>query len=187
MKTALAKDYAAERTTLMDKLKLSIVPEFVPFSQCRNKKDSPKPGDLSVNWSVTLMRGDREVITTDYMQGIGHIRGYKFQFNKVSMDEFEGLKRVCETGLPVRVHASPPHQFYKVTPPTREDFIYSLIMDAGVLDYTSFEEWAVCIGYNPDSRKDEKVYRECLKIALALRVNLGGSNLEALREAFQDF
>lgn len=184
MSTVFKKDYAAERTALMDKLELSIVPKFVPFSKSRNKKENPKFGDLSVNWRVTLMRGNREILTTDYMQGIGHISGYSHSARK-TIDFVEAVKTVCETGKSFRALRNLPHM--SAVEPNREDFLYSLIMDSDVLNYTSFEYWAESTGYNPDSRKGEKVYQACLKIALAMRSGLGDSNLETLSELFQDF
>lgn len=45
---------------------------FVPFSQSRNAKaEDGKPWE-SLNWRVTLKRNGREVLTTDYAQGVAY-------------------------------------------------------------------------------------------------------------------
>jgi hypothetical protein len=71
--------------------------------------------------------------------------------------------------------------------PSAADVLYSLALDASVLDSATFEEWASELGYDPDSRSAEKIYRACLEIALKLRAAIGDAGLEQLREAFQDY
>lgn len=43
------------------------------------------------------------------------------------------------------------------------------------------------LGYDPDSRKAEAIYKACLEIALKLRNALGEDGLAKLREAAQDY
>lgn len=63
--------------TAMERHGITVRAAFVPFSQSRNAKPDPKPGDLSLNWKVTLLKDGREVLTTDYQAGIGHAPSYK--------------------------------------------------------------------------------------------------------------
>jgi len=46
--------------------------------------------------------------------------------------------------------------------------------------YQSFEDWAGDYGYDPDSRKAEKVYRACQKLCSDLVGLLGKDTVEAL-------
>ena len=71
--------------------------------------------------------------------------------------------------------------------PELRDVLYSLSMDASVLDSSCFEEWANELGYEADSRKAEGIYKACLDIALKLRNALGEAGLEKLRTACQDY
>lgn len=53
-------------------LGLTVESVFVPFSRSRNKAEK----NPSLNWKVTIKRNDREVLTTDYMAGMGHCPNY---------------------------------------------------------------------------------------------------------------
>ena len=67
------------------------------------------------------------------------------------------------------------------------DVLYSIVSDSDVLNYSTFEDWAENLGYDPDSRRAESTYRECLKHAIALRVAIGSDGLDRLQAAFQDY
>ena len=67
------------------------------------------------------------------------------------------------------------------------DVLYCLVMDALILDYSSYEEWAPELGYDIDSRKGEQVYKDCIKQSLALKNLIGHEALEKLRELYQDY
>lgn len=173
---------AADRNAIFEKLGLTMEAVFVPLSQSRNaRKKHP-----SLNWSVTLTAkgGKRLAITTDYMQGIGHIPGFKHA-SRLSVDDADAIKKTCETG---RIHKPGFTKLGdKLPPPTMDDVLFSLLMDSSAMDYATYEEWANEMGYEQDSRKGEAIYHQCLKIALKLRAIIGNDNLEALREAYQDY
>jgi len=57
--------------------------------------------------------------------------------------------------------------------PTAADVLSSLLVDAAVEDYSSFEEWAADLGYNPDSRKAWGTYQGCLMMAARVRAFCG--------------
>jgi hypothetical protein len=166
--------------------------EFVPFSKSRNAGEKHK----SLNWKVTLMKNERDVLTTDYMAGSGHCpahnskppHGYP---NHKSMWERDSIAWECENGFPTTYLGSMSGFMRKSKSapivPDPVDVIWSLTRDADVIDYPTFEQWARDMGYDEDSRKAEKIYRDCLEIALKLRAGIGEQALSELREAGQDY
>ena len=174
-----ASDMAADRFAIIQKLGLEYSAEFVPFSKSRNRHES-RP---SLNWRVTIKRGNQS-LTTDYMQGCGHIEGFKQTIGRLSIDENEAIRHTCET----RKLKRPGYLERGVQPePRLEDVLYSLVLDTSVLDSPTYEDWAGEFGYDVDSRKGELTYRACLEIGLKLRVMLGNDNLEKLRDLYQDY
>lgn len=163
---------------------------FVPFSQSRNKGEKYK----YLNWKVTLRVNGNNILTTDYSAGVAHCPGY----NKITPSDFSGTRSVfqkivtnaeCEKGKPVKkvsrfdtcLHES------NYIMPNSADVVYSLFMDSDVLNYSSFEDWADCMGYDKDSRQAESTWRDCLTIALSLRAALGESGLSKLQTIFEDY
>ena len=182
---ANSKDTIADhRRWIIDSLGLEYSAEFVPFSQSRNAKEKNR----SLNWRVTFKRG-RQSLTTDYSQGVGHIPGYSTQPYRNNGWYYDYAKSVAESGK-VRIDVRYETRLaggVSLPIPSREDVLYSLVMEAGVLDFPKFEDWAADFGYDPDSRKGEAVYRACIVIALELRSMIGDVNLAKLRELFQDY
>lgn len=167
---------------------LCIRSKFVPFSQSR-RKDDKYP---SLNWHVTLLRGTKEVITTDYMSGSAHCPAYKnpslFPGDKKAVDKYTTDKRIaeeCETGRATWNNFS--RGCGRKIEPDPVNVIWCLIGDCDVLDAGSFEDWAAECGYDTDSRSAEKTYRDCLEIALKLRAVLGDDTLRTLRDAGKDY
>ncbi len=173
---------------------LSMTAEFVPFSKSRNVK----PGDdgkvwRSLNWKVTLIRedryGPRDVLTTDYAQGIAACPAHKASVKALgshgSLMRDGAIDQEIETGRAYREAFNGRGE--KLPPPDICDVVHALVSDASVLDSSTFEDWAGELGYDPDSRKAEATYRACLEIALKLRNGLGESGLSTLREASQDY
>ena len=161
---------------------LTVESEFVPYSRSRKAKEKW----LSLNWKVTLKQNGRKILTTDYSAGYAHAPSYnKRDYNTV--DGRRLVERECETGKAHRIGALGlmPKNNDSIKPESR-DVIYSLITDSDVINYGSFEEWARDFGYNSDSRKDEKIYQQCLGIALKLN-QIGAEALADLQEAFQDY
>jgi hypothetical protein len=160
----------------------AIVPElryeadFVPQRKSRNAGEKER----SLNWKVTLSTPGGS-LTTDYMQGIGHMPGYQ-QSNTVEQnkkrEEAAEFGTTKEPGQTIRG---------KINGPDLCDVMHSLLTDLDVLDHPAFESWAADLGYDTDSRKAEATYRACLEIALKLRAMLGDSKISELREAFQDY
>jgi len=176
-------------------LGLTVEAEFVPWSKSRNKDEratdwSGKPTkrpQRSLNWKVTLKRGDREILTTDYGAGTAHCPGYRQGDN--SVDQARLIEYETEVGLMGFIGASGvllPKGGRKIVPDTA-DVIASLARDSDVLDAAGFEEWASDLGFDTDSRKAEAIYRACLEIALKLRAAIGEDGLTKLREAASEY
>lgn len=203
----------AERIqSVIAELGLAMTAEFVPFSKSRNAKPG-KDGKVwrSLNWRVTLTkrqlaRHDDQgqdykhtpILTTDYSQGEAHCPAYKASVkvlggrNCIMRDE--AIAAECETG---KTHVARDHAGvgvgyqlitqHKIADPSIVDVVCSLVSESDALDHGSFEEWASNLGYDEDSRSDEKIYRACLEIALKLRNGIGEAGLAKLQEACQDY
>jgi hypothetical protein len=154
--------------------------QFVPFSKSRNAKEKHR----SLNWVVTLIHNG-VTISTDYMQGVAHIPGYKLGARRTSeVDEQE--KYAVENGKVPR--SVSPAGFSKPIPrPELADILYCLLTDGEAIDYPTYEEWADNLGYDRDSRKGEETYRACVIIGLKLRQMFGDAELAKLRDLFQDY
>lgn len=169
-------------------LGLTLRSEFVPWSKSRNAGEKSP----SLNWKITLRKDGRDILTTDYMAGVGHCPSYQASVkdlgNKDSVMRDGYIRRECETGhraMPIVGSAS--RSMGMPINPNFADVLHSLASDADAIDAGGFEEWAENLGYDTDSRKAEATYRACLDIALKLRNALGEQGLATLREAVQDY
>ena len=184
-------DYAIARNEmreLLDSLGVTVECEFVPLSQSRNAGEKHP----TVNWRATVQRETarlggarilRDVLTCDYSQGVAHLKGYDQMQREGwlrSVDGADAIKSACEYHQPrdPRIHA---------VAPTREDILGSLATDSDVIDYATYDDWAPNLGYDPDSRKGEAIYRACLETALKLRAAIGDEKLRELCELASRF
>jgi hypothetical protein len=178
-----------ELDSFIESLRIKYAATFIPQSVSRNAGEKQK----SLNWRVSLERNGR-ALATDYMQGIGHVPGYRQAFGRLSLAQAE-VKRAqeaaAESGKYPRVDSRGElHSFLPGKPlpaPLLRDVLYSLVLDSDVLDSAGFESWAGEFGYDTDSRKAEATYRACVEIALQLRALLGGETINKLRELFQGY
>jgi len=69
-------------------------------------------------------------------------------------------------------------------PPTAADVLGSLLLDASA-EGVGFEDWCTDLGYDSDSTKAARTYRECLLLALKVRAFLGNDQalIDELRAA----
>lgn len=191
----------AKRQAIMDRLGLSIVSTFVPFSQSRNKAEKSP----SLNYRVTLRRAApppnapafSEILTTDYSMGSGHCPAYSAPVKELgshgSITREATIRWECEhgkrgwatdsMGVVMARHGA------RTAPilPQPLDVMHSLMSDADVIDASTFEDWASNYGYDTDSRKAEAMYRQCLELALKMRNGIGEAGLAELAEAFRDY
>jgi hypothetical protein len=192
------RDYevAAEKfSALLVKHKLTIVAEFVPYS----KSENAKPGKLrekpwrSLNWNVTLKRDGRDVLKGRYAQGEGHSPAYKALRAKGAgrTDTIHARLAIdAELERGVRVYAQEENSLrfaMPVTPrspilPSARGVWEAYVRDSDVLDAGTFEDWALNLGYDPDSRSAEAIWKTCVENALALRAAIGDVLLTELRE-----
>jgi hypothetical protein len=164
--------------------KVSVDAAFVPYSQSRHKADKWE----CLTWRVTLRVDGREVITTDYAQGVAHCPAHS-KFGLRTYERRKAIEHEIETGRVARHLTSSDYvaSGLPIPPPAVADVLYALVSDASVLDYPSFDTWAEDNGYDLDSRKAEATYRTCLDIALKLRAAVGDVGLRQLQEASQDY
>jgi len=119
----------------------------------------------------TPQDGDYGEFCLFYSMGFGHAKKISQALKNISpkcvayAEQIESLRRMKSY----------------IPQPKLEDILDSLAMDvAGVIDHQSFEDWAGDYGYDPDSRKAEKVYRACQKLCSDLVGLLGKDTVEAL-------
>lgn len=182
----MTTDYTALDATIAE-LGLTYTARFVPTPQPADKVQHPQ-----LHWSITLEKG-RQSMTVAYHQGCGHVTGYESIKTPTPYDrqrKADMIRRTCETGKVWRYMASVDYWAetnQKQPAPALRDVLYCLVMDASVLDFARFEEWANEYGYDTDSRQAKATYRLCLEQALQLRALVGDSGLVKLREAYQDY
>jgi len=167
---------------VLDGMGLSIAVKFIPWSLSRNAGEKYP----SLNYKVTLLKNEKEILTTDYMMGCAHCPSYS---SRETYNSRQAVKLECEEGFEAKETWSDGNYIVnKKKPmfPDIVDFMYSISMDAEVLDY-DFKDWASCFGYDEDSRKAEKIYNECLEIALKLSRTIGNDGINKLREIYQDY
>lgn len=188
MTTTNAVDYAAKLSEIVPDL--SYAAKFIPQSNSRNAVEKAH----SLNWVITLNRGPHS-LTTDYMQGIGHVPGRPSCLRMTLFVE-ENDKHAAETGRGKWYQCDGTDGQEKgfhmlrdrrIPAPSLPDVLHSLVMDSTALGYADFETWAEEYGYDTDSRKAESVYKQCLEIGLKLRAMFGDKKLSELRELFQDY
>ena len=71
-------------------------------------------------------------------------------------------------------------------PPTLQDVISCLLMDTSDIEQ-DFEDWASDLGFDPDSRKAEKMFKACQKTGEDLERMFGVQELEDMRTMFEDY
>lgn len=194
--TTYTDENAEARAEFIASLAIDYSATFIPQSVSRNRDEKNK----SLNWRVKLSRNGVS-IETDYMQGIGHVPGYRHSlphtlyFEQIRKD----IDAASETGRyphePFRVHKHEhgerldvvSHLVKPLPAPSLEEVLYSLTMDASAWRMT-FDEWASEYGYDTDSRKAEASYRACADIGLRLVRMLGGhETFEKLETLFGGF
>jgi hypothetical protein len=185
----------SEPQKTVDELGLTIESEFVPFSRSRNAKVNPKLHERSLNWRCTLKRFGRVMFSFDYSAGVAHCPAYRADKIKLgtpnSVDRVDETIKETETGRtdfpsPYQPLAKAHARGVQIEPDTL-DVIFSLVTDAEAGEHPHFEDWADSVGLDTDSRKAEAAYKACVETFLQLRVSLGDSGFEQLRNAFEDF
>lgn len=186
----------AEFIAILEKLGVTLAAKFVPFSQSRNRgNDNHK----SINWLIDVKRADRVILKgVEYGAGIAHIPGYQAisaalagtqaaarYFGRVveSGEYMPALAADCKTNRARALSLAYGQSWGKLAdlpPPELASVMGCLFMDCDVLNYAKFEEWAESLGFDPDSRKAEGIYRACLEQALTLKNSIPHAEFERL-------
>ncbi len=168
-------------------IKTRFVPASLQTDEWRKK---------SFNWNVELLFKERPLLTITYSKGWGHSpnararppgksamssRLIETARLRMQLDEIE-KGRLCRFDWNTFTFYTVMGSAGVIPPPTVAEILCSLASDSSVLDYASFEDWAPCLGYDPDSISAKAIYDQCLKIGLALRNNLGNEKFETLCE-----
>ncbi|MHA6860362.1 hypothetical protein [Ralstonia pseudosolanacearum] len=183
------KDVRQEFEQIAKGLGLKIETQFVPFSISRNAESEHK----SLNWKVTLS-SIRNKMTFDYSKGIGHLPYPSvFQLSRHQRSVVnQAIDSAVETGIARKIARGA--MAFTIMPgkeefptPNLQEVLYSLVQDADVMNYLTYEQWSSDFGYDPDSRKGEKVYEECRTQASKLiDVVGGGDKIQNLRDILQE-
>lgn len=175
-------DYKEARETLTSEsqaLGLRIECEFVPLSRSRNAKEKWP----TVNWRVRLMRSDRLVWEGDFQQGIAHLKTPR-GFDPSRVDGSNAMRQACEKGIGFWDRTVIPD--VRAVEPGLADILHALLLDAGAIDEGSFEDWASSLGYDPNSRKAESIWRACIETGLKLRAALGDERFRRFQSLAQE-
>jgi hypothetical protein len=134
--------------------------------------------------TVTAVIG--EVVDNTEVQS-ENVKGSKSRIESITILQYQG--RIMSTnyifGDGAAYRAASPSKKEKLGRVKPEDVIYSLLVDAEVLSYTTFEDWAGSYGYDLDSRKAFACYEACLRSAHHLKTLLK-DDLKDFQEASQD-
>lgn len=168
----------------IEKYNLRIESRFIPFRESRNKDNKFK----SLNWKISIFRGVRKILETDYSCGEAHCPAYKKKWEspylkKLAIDAEVTYGRIAKKGWGTSVDTSANK---KIEPDIR-DVICCVVRDADVINYSDFSSWADEYGYDTDSRKAFDTYQECIKFATSLISAVGIGGVVELTEAFSDY
>lgn len=190
------REVSALVAAIAERARLSAEFTFVPFSlspnaaPTRGVSGSAEPWQ-SLNWRVTIRRDGRDVLQCRYATGTAWAPANAWSESSQSSRaikraaiaaEIETGRRAIPPGpgagaADVKTGGKP------IAPPPVADVLESLARDADVLDAGGFEEWAGNLGFDPDSRRAEAIYRECLDNTLKLSAAIGPAVMAELRLA----
>ena len=172
-----------QQWALDNNLKLSYI--FVPFSVSRNRQEKLK----SLNYIVSL-QSDKNIISTEYMKGQGHIKyTSKVDFKNQPSSKEHTMKQAvnysCESGKWENDYRLKHDVKFPV--PSIDEVLFALHCDSDVNNYLGFEDWADCTGYDSDSITAKNIYEACQKIAKDFNKLLTASQRTELAELLQDY
>ena len=168
---------------------------FVPWPQSRSGRPEGAgfiaTDDLNLNWKAIFWAG-KAAVTADYSQGIYCIPGAQALVRKDgwTIYTYNAVKRACFEGkgyIHGGVLGTNPFFDRPLPKPAADEILHALVHDAEVLNYSGFEAWAGDCGFDPDSRKAEKIYNECRDIALRLRALVGVQAFDELPALLSEY
>ena len=168
----------------LESQKISMKADFIAWKDSRNAKEKYP----SLNYSVSIFKNDRLILTTDYMMGCAHAPSYSqsrkdYDYSKLLEWECNNWRKGKYTMSLSQIMGVKDSNIL----PHLVDVMYHLSLDSEVLNYETFDSWAGDFGYNADSITHQNLYNQCLSIALKLNNGLGSDTLKELREMYQDY
>ena len=181
----------------IDSLGIDYTAVFVPQSASRNAGQS----NPTLNWRVTVKRVRPgylpdspivEIISTDYMQGIGHLpearypKGSAYWLRSLRT---EREKQAAETGKAAERYFEAMGGWTNaksIPAPLLRDVLHSLLLDGAAAD-TTFHDWCSEYGYDDDSRKALSTYDACRDTGHQLQRTFTAAERATLSELFQDY
>lgn len=189
-----------ETTTKQEPSVIERLAKFNLLIQC-----SPPSGEVDEDWphiayAVTITRNGNALWTGPYKLGVGHVKIPTItqglpcikggvQFTQDELYTWNALKVKPNANIqPKALQASLCAKLAVVqnVSPTLQDVLHSLLMDSSAMDET-FSDWCANFGYDDDSIKALETYQACAKIGQALSKSFTPSELQELREIFQDY
>ncbi len=134
----------------------------------------------SSHWSVRLVCNGKS-LCTKYSQGAAY-RVYS-RFNEGKCPTKRAVKHNWSGNISFHDHKILMSTLPTV--PVLTDVLACLVMDSSSVDCSNFNDWCSDLDYDTDSRKAEKMYRECCETRANLRGM--GLDLEQLSELYRDW
>ena len=141
-----------------------------------------KPGSDRIDYSVTISRSGKSC-RVDYHTGVGWVeKSSNGKWNGTRAEQNVTYDPVKKTIIKTRrscgyiftENANLGNDKYRILQPSVGDILHCLRLDAQTLeDSNDFESWADELGFNPDSRKDERIYLACVTQTRELRGVIG--------------
>lgn len=164
-------------------------------AQVDSRPDHDQWQSGTAHWLCTLSRGGTSM-TFHFSMGAAHRRWddvkmrecRKYRGCAYTVDELKSVSPIFGArgigGAPESIALKEARQAYtSPIPPELPGVLNCLMMDAqGYENAQGFEDWAAEYGYDPDSRKAEKTYREVERQAKELRHILGLDGYRTLLE-----
>lgn len=156
---------------------------------------SVKDNWQSIAYNIRLLFNGKPIIETPYNLGIGHVKvkDFKPSFTQGWTTEEESILRswqnkpyanFIDKALQARV-AAKLAKIKKVVPQL-DDVLYGLLSDGeAYFSGQTFEDWAIELGYDPDSRKAETIWKQCDLTGRKLS-QLSSDTLAKVREILED-
>lgn len=161
-------EFITQHGITVESVRVGVEPGLVPHTESlRGRPIGMRPTPTKDDddwehyaWSVTLNRGS-VTLTVPYRMGTAHVT--KTAKRSYHHEWAESLPR------------------YEPTPPTAASVLDSLAVDSSTWEEArDFEEFASNLGFDPDSRKAERMYNECGEQAKRLRHFLGREAYDTL-------
>jgi hypothetical protein len=164
----------------------------------------PLPGvetEFNKNWphiayAVRLMFKGREILSTPYKMGIGHVAIAKAPsarvlglttYEEFMLDTWKQKPQANFKDKELQAQVAAKLAKYQKVAPSLSDVMQSLLGDGDAFfSGLTFEEWCSSFGYDSDSRKAEAIYKVCDETGRKLS-RISKDALDAARKILEDY